>query len=159
MKNKLTNKDYIIIGKMWEMDSHLSKYRVIAALKLGRPVRKEEVVHHANHNHNDDNPNNLIVCKNAFEHRSLHKLKKNKKLVNSRPRKEILGNKANKRKLQLQEFIKKSGFKQYDIANILNISESLISRYVSGDRTLSEREEEKISKILDCNLKLINQFI
>lgn len=41
----LTKKDYEIIGKMWEMKSSLSEYRLALALKLGRPLEKLEIVH------------------------------------------------------------------------------------------------------------------
>lgn len=71
LKN-LTKEDYIIIGKMWEMKSDLSEHRVVAALKLRRPLKKEEVVHHLNHEHNDNRPENLVACKNAYEHRQYH---------------------------------------------------------------------------------------
>jgi len=71
LKN-LTDKDYIIIGKMWEKKSSLSEYRVALALKLGRPLEKKEIVHHLNGNHDDNRIENLRLCNGVNEHRSYH---------------------------------------------------------------------------------------
>ena len=71
MKN-LTNKGYIIIGKMWEMKSFLSEYRVKMAIHLGRPLKKGEIVHHKNKDHSDNKIENLIVCKDRLEHQKFH---------------------------------------------------------------------------------------
>ena len=68
----LTDKDYIIIGKMWEMKSDLSEHRVIAAISIGRPLKKSEIVHHLNGDHEDNRPENLRVCKNKSEHCGYH---------------------------------------------------------------------------------------
>jgi hypothetical protein len=35
---------------------------------LGRKLKKGEVVHHIDHNKKNDKIENLILCKNAFEH-------------------------------------------------------------------------------------------
>lgn len=72
INKKLTDKDYIIIGKMWEIKSDLSEHRVIAALKLGRPLKKEEIVHHLDFDHSNNDPENLVICKNVAEHRAYH---------------------------------------------------------------------------------------
>jgi len=69
---KLTNKDYIIIGKMWEKKPSLSEYRIIMALKLRRPLEKNEIVHHLNGNSEDNRLENLRLCNSASEHRSYH---------------------------------------------------------------------------------------
>lgn len=71
LKN-LTDEDYIIIGKMWEMKSGLSEHRVIKALDLKRPIKQSEIVHHLNGNHEDNRPENLRLCNNRSEHQSYH---------------------------------------------------------------------------------------
>jgi hypothetical protein len=69
---KLTDEDYIIIGKMWEMKSSLSDYRVKLALEIGRPLEKKEIIHHLNGNNKDNGIENLRLCQSVSEHRSYH---------------------------------------------------------------------------------------
>lgn len=46
-------------------------HRVVAAKKLGRELRRGEVVHHLDGNPANNNPDNLEVCSSASVH-SLH---------------------------------------------------------------------------------------
>lgn len=53
------------------------------------------------------------------------------------------------KKLWLQELIKRKGFRQYEIAKLLGINESLFSKYVIGAREINEERKEKLAKILN----------
>ena len=50
----------------------LLSYRLIAAVKIGRPLTAKEVVHHINGDHTDDRFENLEVLANQAEHSRLH---------------------------------------------------------------------------------------
>lgn len=43
----------------------MASYREIATLKIGRPLRDDEVVHHINGRHGDNDPENLVVITKA----------------------------------------------------------------------------------------------
>jgi len=51
--------------------------------------------------------------------------------------------------LFLKELIKRRGFRQYEIARLLGVHESLLSKYVIGARKLNEERKEKLAKILN----------
>ncbi len=107
LKN-LTDKDYIIIGKMWEMKSALSEYRIIAALKLKRPLERGEIVHHLNGNHEDNRPENLRVCSSINEHWNYHLDK--------------IGKIRNKLRIKQEELAKALGITVTDLSYIENKS-------------------------------------
>jgi len=57
----------------------LKRNRIVAAEKLGRPLRDDEVVHHINMNSKDDRPENLAIVqhsKHTWIHKTLDKLVK-----------------------------------------------------------------------------------
>ena len=105
LKN-LTDKDYIIIGKMWEMKSDLSEHRVIAALKLKRPLEKGEIVHHLNGDHKDNRPENLRVCSSINEHWNYHL--------------DSIGKIRNKLRIKQKEFAEMLGITVTDLSYIEN---------------------------------------
>ena len=47
-------------------------YRRVAGKMLGRKLRAEEIVHHADGNYLNDAPHNLVVLNNATEHNTIH---------------------------------------------------------------------------------------
>ena len=47
-------------------------YNVVMEKKLGRPVKKSEVVHHINNDKMNDTPENLYLCECVGIHRSVH---------------------------------------------------------------------------------------
>lgn len=49
-------------------------HRIVAEQKLGRPLRKGEVVHHIDGNKRNNAPENLMVFKSQAEHARWHKL-------------------------------------------------------------------------------------
>lgn len=59
----------------YEMHSRSNKmiftHREIAAAILGRPLRKDEIVHHINENTSDNNPDNLEITTRAM-HAKIH---------------------------------------------------------------------------------------
>jgi len=50
----------------------MENYREIAEKKIGRKLKKGEIVHHLDGNSTNNDPDNLYVCKNHSEHKLLH---------------------------------------------------------------------------------------
>ncbi len=59
-------------------DSGKSVHRHVAERKLGRKLRKGEVVHHKNRDKNDNRRSNLRVFKSQKQHHQTHKRAKNR---------------------------------------------------------------------------------
>lgn len=51
--------------------THAYEYRLVAAQKIGRPLKDDEIVHHINEDFTDNRPENLQVMTRA-EHNRLH---------------------------------------------------------------------------------------
>ncbi len=60
--------------KYYEFTSRVLTHRIVAAEKLGRPLKKGEVVHHNDENKRNNNPDNLTVFASQAEHARHHKL-------------------------------------------------------------------------------------
>jgi len=50
----------------------MGDYRKIAEKKIGRKLKKGEIVHHIDGDSTNDDPENLHVCKDDAEHKFLH---------------------------------------------------------------------------------------
>jgi DNA-directed RNA polymerase subunit RPC12/RpoP len=51
-------------------------HRVVAEMKLGRPLSSEEVVHHIDGDKNNNDPKNLMVLPSQKEHARLHMIQR-----------------------------------------------------------------------------------
>lgn len=63
--------DYVWINTGF--GKNYAEHRIVAEHILGRPLQKNEVVHHINYVHDDNSPNNLEVMKKS-EHDKLHSM-------------------------------------------------------------------------------------
>lgn len=61
-------------GKTYEKTFGVHTHRIVAAEKLGRPLRKGEVVHHKDEVIRNNDPDNLEVFASQAEHARHHKL-------------------------------------------------------------------------------------
>jgi hypothetical protein len=58
---------------------YVLEHRIVMENKLGRPLKKGEVIHHINHNRSDNRPENLLLFSSNSEHRIFEwKIKKSK---------------------------------------------------------------------------------
>ena len=68
-------KTYINADGYWCFtDTHYPIHRWVAKKKIGRELRKGEVVHHINYNKRDNSEENLFVCSSQREHERIHRL-------------------------------------------------------------------------------------
>lgn len=69
-------------GKGKTYRKHLGRYehRVVAEMKLGRPLKKGEVVHHIDGNFRNNDPDNLMVLSSQSEHCKIHGFGKKKRV-------------------------------------------------------------------------------
>lgn len=59
-------------GKTYEKYFGVHKHRIIAEQKIGRKMRKGEVVHHIDGNRRNNKPENLQVFSSQVEHATSH---------------------------------------------------------------------------------------
>ena len=52
----------------WKLEHHL-----VMQKKIGRPIRKGEIVHHVNARRDDNRPENLALCVNKSHHATVHR--------------------------------------------------------------------------------------
>lgn len=62
-------------GKSYRKLNNRHEHRVVAEQKIGRPLRKDEVVHHIDGNKRNNSSDNLMICSRA-EHARIHLSKK-----------------------------------------------------------------------------------
>ena len=55
------------------VEGYVREHIVVAEYKLGRPLSKDEVVHHLDENKYNNEPENLIVFKTNADHSAFHK--------------------------------------------------------------------------------------
>jgi hypothetical protein len=60
-------------GKTYRKRDGVHEHRTVAARKLGRPLRKGEVVHHNDDNKRNNDPDNLRVFASQADHAKYHK--------------------------------------------------------------------------------------
>lgn len=58
-------------GRSYRKRNGRHEHRIVAEEKLGRPLTRDEVVHHIDHDHLNNHPDNLAVVSRA-EHMRLH---------------------------------------------------------------------------------------
>jgi len=58
---------------MANSQGYVPEHRWIMSKKIGRPLTKDEIVHHIDGNHKNNNPKNLIIM-TEFEHKHHHGL-------------------------------------------------------------------------------------
>lgn len=77
-QGKKMNNGYIELFYPWHPNARsngtILEHRLQASIKLGRPLRDEEVVHHLDENKTNNNPENLIVFKTSADHTRFHKI-------------------------------------------------------------------------------------
>ena len=65
-------------GLSYEKTYSRHTHRIVAEQKLGRPLRKGEVVHHEDENRRNNHPDNIFVFKSQAEHAKYHADKRHK---------------------------------------------------------------------------------
>lgn len=60
-------------GKSYRKIYGVHEHRIVAEEKIGRPLKKGEVVHHIDGDIRNNNPDNLIVLASQVEHAALHR--------------------------------------------------------------------------------------
>jgi hypothetical protein len=63
-----------IAKKMTPKGKYIAEHRIVAAVSLGRPLARDETVHHKNGDKADNNPSNLIVMErsgHSISHRAI----------------------------------------------------------------------------------------
>ena len=53
-------------------ENHIMQSHLVLEKKIGRFLKSEEVVHHKDHDTMNDNPDNLILCRDQSEHLSIY---------------------------------------------------------------------------------------
>lgn len=60
-------------------------HRVVAGQKLGRPLKRGEVVHHIDGDSSNNHPDNLEICSSASVHRRHHRRSHRDNVATDRP--------------------------------------------------------------------------
>lgn len=129
----------------------MKDYRKIAEKKIGRKLKKGEIVHHLDGNDSNNDPDNLFVCKDQSEHVLLHKqIKINwnykvQELVN-----EVMGEEIFKASQQFTEALK-SFFTEKQIFLIYR-------RALYTNKCFSKTEREYYSRVIKKKLKAIQRL-
>ena len=64
---------YIVLYSPNHPNGYVYEHILVAEKILGRPLKKEEVVHHKDGKRNNNDPSNLLVFKTKADHTSFHK--------------------------------------------------------------------------------------
>lgn len=72
---KTNSKGYIYVyspNHPYSNKKHVAEHRLIVENKIGRYLKKEEIIHHINEKRNDNRIENLMIFKNCSEHMKFH---------------------------------------------------------------------------------------
>lgn len=72
-------------GKTYRKFLGRHEHRVVAEQKIGRPLKKGEVVHHIDGNKRNNDPDNLMILDSQSEHCKIHGFGKREKVMQMTP--------------------------------------------------------------------------
>lgn len=77
-KSYVDQHGYVMVrdGKRWRKE-----HRVVMERRLGRPLRRDELVHHRNLDKTDNRPENLRVYRSHAKHFAHHRLRRSAKFL------------------------------------------------------------------------------
>ena len=67
-------------GKSYEKTFGRHTHRIVAEEKLGRPLKKGEIVHHIDENRRNNHPDNLEILSSQADHARIHMIERIAKL-------------------------------------------------------------------------------
>lgn len=129
---------------MAHTDGTVRVHRLVAAEKLGRPLRSDEFVHHINGDPKDNRPENLMVLTNA-EHGQLHWASGDWDHLRG-PRGQPAFEGCHE---ALRELRKAAGIKQGELAAVAGITQSHLCELEKGKAVLNAETYRELLEAID----------